>query len=306
MSHEHDDNDTNASSNPDFRIRPDQTRLAPRNVRRRGRRRGAGGRGPATAAKRNAQARRATGGRLRRRLRKCAAYRPLKLNFNPVAKNLEDAVTLPQGYSYDVLYALGDPIAAHVSDYANDGTDNPATYVYRAGDHHDGMYFFGMGANGRYSPYDSARGLLCMNHEAITPAFLHPTGQTIVNSVRTVAEEVQREFYIHGVSVIEIVREKNRRREDWSACFRRRYDRGRSVDWDYQQRSRYNRRIHTLTEMQDVGPGGGHAIHGHEVFTEWPAHARHGEQLRQRLHALGHVSHLRRELRRLLPPRGGH
>ena len=55
------------------------------------------------------------------------AYRPLKLNFNPVAKNLEDAVTLPQGYSYDVLYALGDPIARHVPDYANDGTDNPAS-----------------------------------------------------------------------------------------------------------------------------------------------------------------------------------
>ncbi len=34
-----------------------------------------------------------------------------RLGFTAVAKNLEDAVTIPRGYSYDVLYALGDPIA---------------------------------------------------------------------------------------------------------------------------------------------------------------------------------------------------
>ncbi len=184
-------------------------------------------------------------------------YRNLKLNFNPVAKNLDDAVTLPPGYSYDVLYALGDPISGQVPDYANDGTDNPATYVYRAGDHHDGMYYFGLGQNGRYDADNSNRGLLCLNHEAITPAYLHPTGQTIVNNARTVPDEVLREFYIHGVSVIEVVREKKRRREDWSACFRRRYRPGRSVDWDYQQRSRFNRRIHTLTEIKLSGPAAG-------------------------------------------------
>jgi len=32
------------------------------------------------------------------------------LNFNPVAKNLDDIVTVPAGYRVDVLYALGDPI----------------------------------------------------------------------------------------------------------------------------------------------------------------------------------------------------
>ena len=46
-----------------------------------------------------------------------------------------------------------------------------------------------------------------MNHEAITPAYLHPTGPTIVGGVRTVADEVLKEFYVHGVSVIEIRRE---------------------------------------------------------------------------------------------------
>jgi secreted PhoX family phosphatase len=45
-----------------------------------------------------------------------------------------------------------------------------------------------------------------MNHEAITPSFLHPAGQTIVNGVRTVADEVVKELHTHGVSVIEVNR----------------------------------------------------------------------------------------------------
>ena len=69
------------------------------------------------------------------------------------------------------------------------------------------MVFFGMGHNGRYDPRISHRGLLVLNHEAITPAFLHPAGQTVSGGVRTAADEVIREFYAHGVSVLELVRE---------------------------------------------------------------------------------------------------
>lgn len=184
--------------------------------------------------------------------------RNLKLGFNPVAKSLEDAVILPEGYSYDVLYALGDPISKNTTDFANDGTDDPASYAHRAGDHHDGMYYFGMDESGYFNSYISARGLLVLNHEAITPAYLHPTGQTIVGGVRTVADEVRREFYAHGVSVIEIVRERRRRNEDRSSPFRKFLRPGRrAVEWDYEQRSRFNRRVHTLTDMKLSGPVAG-------------------------------------------------
>ena len=135
-----------------------------------------------------------------------------RLGFTAVPKSLEDAVTVPQRYSYDVLYALGDPIANGVPDYRNDGTDDAASFAHRAGDHHDGIQYFGLGPNGKYSPHASDRGLLCMNHEAITPAFLHPTGPTIVGDVRTVPEEVLKEFYVHGVSIIEVVKQKDRKR----------------------------------------------------------------------------------------------
>jgi secreted PhoX family phosphatase len=121
-----------------------------------------------------------------------------------------------------------------VAAYRNDGTDPAASHAQRAGDHHDGMHWFGMGSTGTYNASASDRGLLVMNHEAITPSFLHPTGQTIVGGVRTVADEVMKEFHVHGVSVIEVT--KN----------------GNAVA--YVQGSSYNRRVTTLTEMMLAGP----------------------------------------------------
>jgi hypothetical protein len=163
---------------------------------------------------------------------------PMKLNFNPVAKSLADAVIVPAGYTASVLYRLGDPIAAGVPAYKNDGTDDAATFDRRAGDHHDGMTFFGMDASDKWDAKNASRGLLVMNHEAITPLFLHPKGQTItgeaVAAVRTNADEVLREFYVHGVSVVEVNKNGN--------------------SWSYKQDSRFNRRIHTLTEMHFSGP----------------------------------------------------
>ncbi|MDP9893456.1 secreted PhoX family phosphatase [Variovorax boronicumulans] len=163
-----------------------------------------------------------------------AQQAPLKLNFNAVAKSLDDVVTVPAGYTASVLYRLGDPIAAGVPAYANDGTDAPSTYDRRAGDHHDGMTFFGINASNKWDPAGASRGLLVMNHEAITPLFLHPAGQTVVGGVRTVADEVLREFYLHGVSVIEVNKVGN--------------------TWTYKQDSSLNRRVHTLTEMAFSGP----------------------------------------------------
>ena len=106
--------------------------------------------------------------------------RPSALGFGAVPKSLADSVVLASGYTSSVLFRLGDPIAAGVPAYANDGTDAANTFDRRAGDHHDGIYYFGLSANGTFSATSSDRGLLVQNHEAITPVFLHPTGQTIV------------------------------------------------------------------------------------------------------------------------------
>jgi secreted PhoX family phosphatase len=160
--------------------------------------------------------------------------RPSALGFTAVPKSLADVVSVPAGYTASVLYALGDPIATGVSAYANDGTDPAASFAQRAGDQHDGMHYFGLGSGNTPDAASSTRGLLVINHEAITPLFLHPAGPTVVGGIRTVAEEVDREFFLHGVSVIEVAKSGS--------------------SWSYVQGSALNRRIHTLTEMEISGP----------------------------------------------------
>ena len=167
------------------------------------------------------------------------AARPARLGFKAVPKSIADTVTVPEGYSVKVLLRLGDPIAANVPAYKNDGTDSAASFAFRAGDHHDAIQYYGMDANGRPDPSSATRALLVQNHEAITPVFLHPAGVTATGSgaqqARTVPDEVLREFFVHGVSIIEIGRDG-------------------SGQWTYKKDSPFNRRIHTLTEMAITGP----------------------------------------------------
>lgn len=168
------------------------------------------------------------------------APRSTQLNavgFSSTSLSTADSVIVAEGYQYQVLYKLGDPIAAGVADYMNDGSDaanNPSEFQFRSGDHHDGMYFFGIGSNSAWDPEASDRGLLVVNHEAITPLFLHVNGPTSVAGVRD-ANEALKEMYIHGVSVVEVRR-------------------GSNGQYSVVQNSLFNRRIHTLTDMEISGP----------------------------------------------------
>jgi hypothetical protein len=48
------------------------------------------------------------------------------------------------------MFRLGDPINAATPEYVNNGSESGASFASRAGDHHDGMHFFGMTAAGAY------------------------------------------------------------------------------------------------------------------------------------------------------------
>ena len=154
------------------------------------------------------------------------------LNFNPVAKNLNDIVTVPDGYTTQVLYRLGDPINNSTSEYNNDGTDED--FNNRAGDHHDGMFYFGMNTEGTSKNLNnSQRGLLCMNHENMTEIFLHTEDELAAyDETSRVSTQIDKEVSAHGVSVIEI--QKN------GSLF------------DLNKNSSFNRRITAQTPMDPV------------------------------------------------------
>ncbi|MDR6786868.1 secreted PhoX family phosphatase [Sphingomonas sp. BE138] len=166
---------------------------------------------------------------------------PATLDFTAVAKNKNDLVTVPANYTVTVLYRLGDPLASGVAAYANNGTDT--NFAQRAGDHHDGMSYFGLAATGTAPDATSnTRGVLVMNHENITESYLHANGPTGLTGtgVRPEAEAI-KEIEAHGVSVVEVTRA------------------GNTGAWSYVQASTLNRRITPNTPMQFNGPARGNA-----------------------------------------------
>jgi len=165
---------------------------------------------------------------------------PVQLGFTAIAKNRDDVVTVPAGYTVTVLYRLGDPINAATPAYVGDGTDT--NFGARGGDHHDGMYYFGLSATGNTpDPNNSTRGVLCMNHENITEAYLQPNGPTAPGGARPESEAI-KEIECHGVSVIEVSRA------------------GANGAWSYSLTSTLNRRITPLTPMTFNGPVRGNAL----------------------------------------------
>ncbi|MBU1816080.1 MAG: PhoX family phosphatase [Gammaproteobacteria bacterium] len=165
---------------------------------------------------------------------------PKLLGFGAVPKSLADVVAVPAGYTASVLFALGDPIASGVAAYKNDGTDGD--FDKRAGDHHDGMEWFGLGADGKRNDNATERGLLAINHEATTDEklssfFLHANGGT--STLPRPAAEVDKETAIHGIAVIEVAKSGGK--------------------WSYVQNSAQNFRLTSLSPIEIAGPARGNA-----------------------------------------------
>ncbi|MDN8431157.1 PhoX family protein [Acinetobacter baumannii] len=128
--------------------------------------------------------------------------KPEKLTFTPVAKNLNDIVTVPEGYEANVIYALGDSINPDIDEWDDNKIPSGPSFLLRSGDCHDGMHFFGLNiSTDKFDGNVSAEGLLVMNHEYINQTFLHPKGPTKVDGRRP-EDEVIRETNAHGVSIV--------------------------------------------------------------------------------------------------------
>ena len=180
------------------------------------------------------------------------------LGFKAVNKSLMDRVTVPEGYTATVIYATGDPINAAVSDYKNDGTDG--NFANRAGDHHDGIHYFGLSAAGVRDDNNLDRALLVMNHENITGTvkFMHPAGQTNIaaNAGPRPEAEVVKEIEAHGVSVVELRKTNGK--------------------YGYVKASSFNRRIRCNAHGVD-GTGTRLSVDENCFLAQRHANSRHGQ-----------------------------
>jgi len=220
----HDDEDLNPSANPSFQSVLD-ARLSRRSILR-------GGVGSAAAAVLGSWTLAACGGGDDDDTPQALS----RVSFAAVGKSTADALTVPAGYTATVLYAMGDPLDAATPAFANDGSDTG--FEMRAGDHHDGMFYFGLSAAGTRDASSSSRGLLAMNHEALTDHFLHVAGASA--RPRPVAES-DKEMPAHGISVVEVTKNGN-------------------GAFGVVRNSAFNRRITPATSIELSGPVRGNAL----------------------------------------------
>ncbi|MFA2863814.1 PhoX family phosphatase [Acinetobacter pittii] len=159
--------------------------------------------------------------------------KPEKLTFTPVAKNLHDIVTVPEGYEANVIYALGDSINPDIGEWDDNNIPSGPSFLLRSGDCHDGMHFFGLNTStDKFDGNVSAEGLLVMNHEYINQTFLHPKGPTKVDGRRP-EDEVIRETNAHGVSIVHIKKDPITQKVviDKSSVFNRRITASTEMDF---------------------------------------------------------------------------
>src|SRR5262245_38879377 len=160
----------------------------------------------------------------------CATVRSgAALGFKGVPISTADAVTVPEGYSVQVIAAWGDPIGlsgdnpAFKPDASNSATEQEA----QLGMHHDGIHYFAQDG--------STSGLLVMNHEYTDDGLLHADGMKIWT-----AQKVRKAQAAHGVSVIEVRQSQGR--------------------WEVVRPSPWARRITATTPMTFGGPAAGHEL----------------------------------------------
>ncbi len=188
------------------------------------------------------------------------------LDFGALSKSIQDQVQVPAGYSVRVLHATGDPLSASVAAYSNNGTETD-DWAGRVGDHHDGMEFFYIGTDGKYSAVATSRAVLAVNHESSADAhFFHAKGQTSggVNGKKfnqfggwdgrtRPSLEVLKEINHHGVSIVEVTLNAT------------------GVPTGYSLSSTLNRRVTPQTVVDVKGPASAIASIRNKMVTKFDA-----------------------------------
>lgn len=147
-------------------------------------------------------------------------------NIQPQTGPDFDSVVVADGYKAQAFFSWGDKVVTGAVDWKKDASNTWQEQLKQAGDNNDGMHFFAF-------PDDVNRGLLVVNHEYVNPT-LHKNGFAYIDDKRPL-EEVKKEQAAHGVSVIELKKDKDNQ-------------------WQRVYPSIYNRRISNLTPMKISGP----------------------------------------------------
>ncbi len=149
------------------------------------------------------------------------------LDFEPVAANTLDTVTVPKGFQWSTVVSWGDPLWSKgvAFDHSTRGTG--ASQELAMGDNNDGMALFDIGG----------KSVLAVNNEYVNLPIVH--GNRASRKPET-ADDVRKSKAAHGVSIFEI--------------------RKSGKSWSVVQDSPVNRRITADTPIEITGPARGHDL----------------------------------------------
>lgn len=154
----------------------------------------------------------------------------------PSLAPVADAVTVPPGYTAEILAAWGEPIMPGAPEWSEDAAQDAFAQAMQFGMHNDGMHFFPLAWHGRIS---RRRGLLCVNHEYTHETILHGSEGLTGGSGVTIAK-VRKSQAAHGVAVLDLVKENGH--------------------WTVNRSSHFARRITGNSPMRVSGPAAGHRL----------------------------------------------
>ncbi len=211
-----------------------------------------------------------------------AATPEASFGFTEIEAGVDETHHVAPGYRADVLIRWGDPVLPGAPAF-DANAQTAAAQKQQFGYNNDFVGFFPIEGS-------SEHGLLVVNHEytneeIMFPGLSGPQDTKEAGFGQMTQDMADVEMAAHGGSVLEI----------------------RKVDgrWQVVPDSKYNRRITTSdTEMELTGPAAGHALAADHGRPHRQDRGRHGQQLRRRRHALGHLAQRRGELPRLFLGQG--
>ncbi|MBF2761414.1 MAG: DUF839 domain-containing protein [Ectothiorhodospiraceae bacterium AqS1] len=154
------------------------------------------------------------------------------LDFEAIAANGLDSVTLPKGFQWHIVASWGDPLWSQGADFDHDTRGSGTSQAAAFGDNNDGMSLFDI---------DGAS-VLVVNNEYVNLDIIY--GNRASKRPES-ADDVMKGKAGHGVSIMEIRLEGGN---------------GRALRWKVVKDSPLNRRITADTPMSLTGPASGHGL----------------------------------------------
>jgi len=150
-----------------------------------------------------------------------------RFGFTPVAANTKDTITVPEGYSWQMVAKWGDPLWSNAAAFDQETRGTGTSQETAFGDNNDGMALF----------HVDGRNLLAVNNEYTNRDIIYGNRET---KLPENADDVRKGKAAHGVTVVELAEEDGH--------------------WGIVMDSPYNRRITADTPMDLTGPARGHDL----------------------------------------------